>query len=171
MSLLECLARFQTGIVGVIGFTGVIITLLSNAWLARVQRNETRLHEQKSLAAALQSELTITRDSLREDIPLIDAAVKDGSPSVLVTKDTNSEVYEALLGKIGGLPADVVRQTMIAYLTIRSMRKKVRLLPGATERDDQSVSVPRESFEYLKKMYSNHLPPVEAALKALEGLK
>ncbi len=56
---MELLAKFQTGIVGLIGFAGVILVLVVNAWIVRRQVRNQRDHESDTLARALLAELRI----------------------------------------------------------------------------------------------------------------
>ena len=51
------LQNWQPAISAVLGFTGVIIALVVNAWLARRQVRDHREHERLSIARALAAEL------------------------------------------------------------------------------------------------------------------
>ncbi len=68
---MDWLNNYQTLIVGVVGFAGVILTLLYNAKTARAQRDEEREHERRALRAALIAELQINRYSLEENSRLL----------------------------------------------------------------------------------------------------
>jgi hypothetical protein len=74
MTLWTWIQEFQTLTVGIIGFAGVISTLLINARQAREQRREERRHERQTLRVALIEELKINREMLAYNID----KVKDG---------------------------------------------------------------------------------------------
>jgi hypothetical protein len=68
------LREYQTLIVGALGFTGVIITLLANAALTRRQHARQVDHERSALKAALGAELSIIRDAYMDRIKTISEA-------------------------------------------------------------------------------------------------
>src|SRR4051812_21261082 len=61
---LDDFIKVQTSIVGVIGFTGVMITLWWNARLARQGRLATLRQTRRTLRTALREELTLVRAHL-----------------------------------------------------------------------------------------------------------
>lgn len=61
-SFLICFDKFQTFIVGILGFGGVIFTIYMNACLSRVQHERQIGHERESLRTALCSELTLIKN-------------------------------------------------------------------------------------------------------------
>ena len=67
MALWSEIQHFQTQIVGIIGFAGVIATLWFNARQARNQRIDERHHESEALRTALIEELKIIRESVTEN--------------------------------------------------------------------------------------------------------
>jgi hypothetical protein len=67
MNWFGVLQQFKTGIVGVIGFTGVIITLVTNAALARSARAAVVSQERETLRTALIVELTMLRDAYAQN--------------------------------------------------------------------------------------------------------
>ncbi len=60
--------RFQTAIVGVLGFAGVIIALIVNARLARRAREWVRDDERASIRAALVAEMKVIKGSLEQGL-------------------------------------------------------------------------------------------------------
>ena len=69
--------EYQTLVVGALGFTGVILTLIMNARLNREQHTRQIEHERTGLKAALSTELSIISDTFRDRIEMI------GDPPVL----------------------------------------------------------------------------------------
>ncbi|NRQ19019.1 hypothetical protein [Ensifer sesbaniae] len=61
---LEILKSYQTVAVGFVGFVGVILTMIGNAWFARRRDDRLRRSEADSVAAALYGEII----ALRRDI-------------------------------------------------------------------------------------------------------
>lgn len=55
--ILCMIQSYQTIFVGLLGFAGVIITMLANAAMHRNQLNRKLLHEANSLRTAIKSEL------------------------------------------------------------------------------------------------------------------
>ncbi|HEY1897011.1 MAG TPA: hypothetical protein VGG62_12090 [Terracidiphilus sp.] len=56
--------QYQTLIVGILGFTGVMATLAINAWLARKAERRKIEHETRVLRIALTEEMKVQRDAL-----------------------------------------------------------------------------------------------------------
>jgi hypothetical protein len=67
--MLNCIADFvrtyQTLIAGIVGFSGVIITLLVNAHLVRAHETRKEKRETDALRKALMEELNVQRDALK----------------------------------------------------------------------------------------------------------
>jgi hypothetical protein len=165
--LLPWYERYQTAIVGVLGFAGVIFTLLTNAWLARRDRAETIAHERAVLHAALLAELKILKFSMEEAIDMIDLGKEDESGGLLVPTNPMTEAYNALLPRIGLLSSRQVEVVMSGYLSLKEYRKNLSLLPGAQVADDHRVHVPRRSFDDLREMSMNILTRLNTAMESL----
>ncbi len=159
--------RFQTAIVGVLGFAGVIIALIVNARLARRAREGVRDDERASIRAALVAEMKIIKGSLEQAIETVKKGEEDGSGGLLVPTDPMSDAYDALIPRIGALPPEEVGKVMLAYLSIREMRKNLVLIPGTSVVDQNRVRVPRKFFDVLKGMHTNLLPKLDEAINCL----
>ena len=61
-----------TVVVGVLGFIGIIVTLIVNAWLVRRERQETLKQERTAMRTALVEELKILKLSLEIGIETIE---------------------------------------------------------------------------------------------------
>jgi hypothetical protein len=57
--MVDLVERFQTLVVGITGFAGVIASLVVNAWLARRQQAQRVEHERDVLRTALRAELGV----------------------------------------------------------------------------------------------------------------
>ena len=164
---LDFFERFQTTIVGVLGFAGVIIALITNAWLVRRGRLETLIQERTALRTALVEELRILKLSLEDGIQKLEEEGEYGG--VIVPTDPMSDVYNAFVPKIGMLTSQEVKKVMWAYLSVQEFRKNLVLLPGTTIRDQHRVDVPQDSCAALIEMQKNLLPKLDDAIKSLSG--
>src|SRR5919109_570157 len=103
MTLWTWVPEFQTLIVGCLGFAGVIITLVLNAWYSRQQRREERRHECQTLRVALIEELRIIRGALaRETEKENDTSEADG---YAVPTDAMDDAYRTFTRTSGTLRA------------------------------------------------------------------
>ena len=98
---------YQTLFVGVVGFAGVIITLLVNAWQARKQRRDERTHECETMRTALIEELAINRGGLQRNAAILNDG--SGTSDVSVPTDPMNDVYEAFTHRIGLLSKEEVK--------------------------------------------------------------
>ena len=162
---LDFFERFQTAIVGVLGFAGVIIALFINAWLLRKDRLETLDWERTALRTALVEELRILKLSLELNIKELEK--KSGKGGFIVPTDTMSDVYNAFIPKLGMLTSQEVKKVMWAYLSVRAFRRNLVLLPGATIPDQHRVNVPIESRTTFMGMQKGLLPQLDDAIKSL----
>ncbi len=159
--------RFQTATVGVLGFAGVIATLIVNAWLARRDQELALQHERTTVRTALLEELKIIKRSLEEAIRTIELGEKQDKGDLLVSTDTMSDVYDAFIPRIGLLPSEQVAKVMLAYMSVLELHKSLTLLSGATIVDEHRVAVPIASLEPLKEMHESLLLTIDDAISSL----
>ena len=69
--MIDLLDRFQTLVVGALGFIGIIVTIATSAWLTRRQYSRQIKHEGDMLRVALRAELEIIRDAFVDRINTI----------------------------------------------------------------------------------------------------
>ncbi len=122
--ILELLERFQTSLIGLVGFGGVILTLRHNAKQAERNHAQQVAHERKTIHVALITELKINRFSLQENVQMLEQTIQEnekrqdgGGDGALVPAWTMTEAYESFLPKIGLLSAEQPKLVMYAYLT------------------------------------------------------
>jgi hypothetical protein len=161
--------EFQSLIVGVIGFTGVIATLLTNALLARRQHAGQVRHESDVLRAALIAELQLIREAFMDRIAAINGA--ENRAGMLVPLDSLSDVYESLIDRIGLLSEPETRAVVRAYVLVRQLPGRIKLLnrEHATdvERELGWAYVEGPLFGALKILHENYLRDIDAALVEL----
>ena len=114
-----------TVVVGVLGFIGVIITLIVNAGIARRDRLEMLRQERTAMRTALAEELRILKVPLEDGIQKLKEQIKEGGEDggVIVPTDPGSDVYNVYVPKIGLLTSQEVEKVMLAYLTIRESQR------------------------------------------------
>lgn len=166
MTLLTDVERFQTVIVGVIGFAGVIFTLWYNGRLAHDQRRDERRKEREALRAALAEELKINRDSLKENVRSIREPPEPGG--AFVPTDPMDDAYRSFVPRIGLLSQAEVSKVMNAYLTLRTYNAKLYLLGVPVKTSDRHVQVPAENLEAVAGMQENLIGPLDEAIEVME---
>jgi hypothetical protein len=127
--MVEILARFQTVLVGALGFVGVITTLAVNGVLARRQLRNQRDHDGRVLKTALRIELEALRDSYVSRIENIDK----GESDFFVPATTATAVFDRLLDKIGLLSVEDGAAVLKAYALAKELPVRLRLLGGVHE--------------------------------------
>lgn len=168
--MIDFLDRFQTLVVGALGFIGIIVTIATSAWLTRRQYSIQIKHEGDMLRIALRAELEIIRDAFVDRIDVLAEAGEDNT-SVLVPLNTMTDTYSRLLDKIGLLSQDEVKAAMKAYLLVRQMPERLKLLQREhgteQERDRGFALIDGDLFSAVQEMHENYLKDIEAALSAL----
>jgi hypothetical protein len=164
----EWLGSYQTLVVGLIGFGGVIVTLLANAKLARAQRNEEREHERRALRAALIAELRINRTSLATSAAAKEATPPEEKASFFIPTDPVDEAYRSFLPRMGLLTKEEVRTVMEAYLSLRSYERALLLLGEPAPERLGYVKVPPNNVQLVAKMERNLLDPIDRAIEVME---
>ena len=168
--MIDFLERFQTLVVGALGFIGIIATIATNAWLTRRQYSRRISHEGDMLRVALRAELEIIRDAFIDRINMIDDAAPSHT-SMLIPLETMTDTYSRLLEKIGLLSQDEVRAAMKAYLLVKQLPERLRLLQRElgteAERERPFALIDSELFNAISQMHKNYLEDIEAALSAL----
>jgi hypothetical protein len=160
--------EYQTLIVGVLGFTGVIITLITNARLNRKQHTRQIEHERTALKAALSTELSIILDAFRDRIEMIgDPPATQGTWLPL---DTMTDVYSRTMDKIGLLSREQVNLVLRAYLLIRAVPDRLRLMEGSHEIQPGAgyLWISSKHVGDARRMHENFLGDIERAIAALE---
>jgi hypothetical protein len=124
-SALEWYQPFQTSVVGLLGFTGVIATLRWNARTAREGRRETFERERASLRAGLIEELKLLRAvcssacTYCEDAHERNMDREDDEPPVFISRYEEPQIFASLADKIGLLPPIEVACIIRAHMAAR----------------------------------------------------
>ena len=126
--MFDLLAKFQTLVVGLLGFTGVIITMVVNARIQRGLQSRQREHDAKTVRVALLAELKANVEMYESRIK--DMSGSDGSHHALIQSMVVNKIYQTLLPKIGMLSVKEVEVVHRAYLLLEEMPYRLRLLVG-----------------------------------------
>jgi hypothetical protein len=178
--MLNCIADFvrtyQTLIAGIVGFSGVIITLLVNAHLVRAQETRKEQRDTDALRKALVEELKVQKDALKRTeesvAELLSQPSGPGSAGLLPIYRF-SNVFDISLVKLGSLEGSEVAAVLQAYLPLRALTPKLRLMEdlygtsGSPSNDDW-VSLRRPQYEMIGGMHTSYIPAIEAAIAELE---
>jgi hypothetical protein len=161
--------RFQTFLVGLLGFAGVIYTIRMNARLTRQQHERELIQEQTALRTALIAELGALRESYEDRSHSL--REKDSGQSALIPEFVSNQVYDHLLDCIGLLTADEIASVMDAYLLVAELPVRLRLLAkdsiGSTEHSGY-IHIGMELAEVAAKMHDNFLPKINTAITTIQ---
>lgn len=164
--ILTSIYKYQTIVVGLIGFAGVIATLLTNAKIARGHRQADLINERNSIRQGLLTELNSLNDTYK-DRARSDGRDKDWLIPVRVTDN----FYQAMLPQLGKLSIDEIGPVMKAYQLVSEMPTRLTLLspvPLGAKPEDGYIQIDRRHVDHVKKM---HLVFVEEIDKATGILK
>ena len=159
------LQTYQTLIVGLLGFSGVIITMLANAKMQRMQYERKILHEAKSLRVALKSELNANRQSFEGRIKQFEEPIEFGD--ALIQNRSNDKIYNELLSNIGLLTEQEIEKVTEAYALLSEIPYRIRIIVG-TERiggfNDEFINIPKGHHETVTKMHKMVVPIISQAI-------
>lgn len=167
--ILELLERFQTSLVGVLGFTGVIVTMFANAKIQRNLQSAQRQHEVRSLRTALLVELKENVRMYEDRISTLSKA--DGTHHALMPSKVTNNIFQSSLSDVGLLSADEVESVLRAYLLLEEMPNRLRLLVGTNnvgEFNDEFIRIDADRQHDAKKVHEALLPRLREAVTALE---
>ena len=170
MTFWTWIEQHQTLTVGIIGLSGVIVTLWHNARQVGIQRSKELFQERQALRAALAEELKINRESFARSIDFLTTNMDYGPKmEYWVSTDQMDDAYRSFIDRIGLLSQFEVRKVMNAYLSLRSynatliVRADKELKTGSNH-----VPVPSEGAQMLLGMQESNIAALDEAIAALE---
>jgi len=166
--MVQWLDDHQTLIVGALGFIGVIITLIVNAFLERRQRGRERAARSDALRLALSEELRLFEDVIKDRLDMIAEAERGLSGGLLVPLTHTTDIFESSIGDLGLLRSDQVAAVLRAY-SISANAGKVSLLGRVHDPRGEPplVHVGSEHFRAMKVVHEQIRKEVSAARRAL----
>jgi hypothetical protein len=167
--VVELLERFQTSVVGVLGFSGVILTMIVNAKTQRGLQSAQRQHDVRSLRTALLVELKENARMYEDRISTLSKA--DGTHHALMPSRVTNSIFQSSLSDVGLLSADEVESVLRAYLLLEEMPYRLRLLVGTNNvggYNDEFIRIDADRQRDAKKIHEALLPRLREAVAALE---
>lgn len=170
--MLDCILylfdKYQTFVAGIIGFAGVIITILMNAKLARDQHKRELRHEADAVRSALITELKLLCNSYELRIEQLGDM---RGRSALINEYVANQAYLQLLQKIGLLTREEIERTMTAHQLNNELPFRLALVTGDTEYAGQQgyVKVKEDQAELVSNIHSEFLKVIKSAVETLEN--
>jgi hypothetical protein len=183
LELLEMIQTYQTLIVGLIGFVGVMVTLWWNARLQREQEERRERRGASALRRALIEELKQQRKALQVRAENLAKAASDsdkqpdGTKSgTLIPLERYDSVFTASRDKLGLLDDSQLEAVFKAYLPLPRPTWQLRMLA----QPDEPGMFPPEKTDFLYvllegghkmriagKMHAELLPSIDRAIAEL----
>jgi len=160
--------KYQTFIVGILGFGGVIFTIYMNARLSRVQHERQVAHDREALRTAISSELGLIRKILSGRCEQVDG--NDEVSSAFYPEHISTEVYDHIMGNIGLLSQREIEAVIEAYALVNDLPIRLQLLST-----DHDSSFDRPGYIYIDAkhaktaigIHKSFLPKIEQAIQTL----
>lgn len=170
--------NYQALLVGILGFIGVMGTLVLNAWLARKAERRRIAHEARVLRTALIEEMKVQRDALLHGAEGSKKA-NDGS-NALTPLRRWTDIFDGSLSRLGLLNPEEVAALLDAYLPLKELTSKIRLLELRVPPDERRVeygegppegyaTVGHKDVAFLAELHSIYAPAFDKAIQTLEG--
>jgi len=122
---MECiyifLFKYQTLVSGVVGFLGIILTLLFNGKMQREQRTEIRMREKESIIAAVYAELSINKDVIQSLVASFQEKKDMPGYFHMVPKRLLNDVYMNNLNKLGLLSTKQSSSIINVYILLERL--------------------------------------------------
>lgn len=176
----DLIKSYQTLIAGMFGFVGVMATLVLNAWLARKAERRQIAHEAQVLRVALVEEMKAQRDALRHaaEGQKAEDSSNVGKQGALAPLQRLTEIFDSSLNKLGLLTRQEVAAVLDAYLPLKELTPKIRLLelrvPPEQRRVEYGEGPPEgyalvgpEDVTVLAELHSIYVPAFDKAIQAL----
>ena len=168
-SILCIFETYQTFFTGLLGFTGVIVTMVVNANHQTKLQSRQMEHEVRSLRVALKSELVANKKSYEDRIQQLNEPREFSH--ALVPNNTVDHIYKTLLDKIGLLSEDEVENLLKAYLLIAELPYRIRILVGTDSVggfNDEFIRLNKDQQPIVLDMHKSFLPDIVKAIDSIE---
>ncbi len=169
----------QAGIIvaALIGFTGVILTLVVNARLARCAQQRQWDKDRKRLEEQQRRDRILLRSALCVELNAACEALKLGEESAstadgYVPVGVSEDVYNSAVERMGLLPDSELEKVFNAYQTLRTRREVLRLRWKVAPGTADYVRVPGAQIPEVVRDSKGVRKSIQAAITALkEGLE
>lgn len=162
------LQTYQILITGLLGFTGVIITMLWNAKAQRDQFERNIKHETNSLRAAIKSELKANKQAYELRIKQFNET-SEYSDALVPSKLINA-IYRELVNKIGLLTDEEIEAIIEVYALMAELPYSMRILVGTDNVggfNNEFIRVTKDKQDLVKKMHEKDLPAINKAMSTI----
>jgi hypothetical protein len=170
--ILNFLNAWQTLIGALVGFGGVIVTLVYNAKVARDTDSLTRKREIESLCVAVQQELLEYKKALNEQIDALHGMESSGPPSDEQLIELHAlifrQVFDANIQRLGQLGPEQVRDTLQAYNRQQSLVLSLKAY-SQSYRDHKAIHIKSDRMQEVVEHYEIASGYVSAAIRSLGG--
>ena len=161
---------YQIFSASLLGFLGVILTMLANARLQRSQFDRSAVSASNSIRSALRSELTINLRGFELRIAQIKET--DSGKQILVQSRIMDSVYKNLLSNIGALTPGESEKIIEAYLLLEELPYRLRILVGLENvggLDGEFICIPSAHLQTVRKIHESCIPTIEEAITTIDG--
>ena len=168
-NLLCYLKTYQILVAGIVGFTGVVFTMLANAYLQRDQHKRAIEHEKQALRSALKAELNTNKKAYEHRIEQFNEP--DGEKHALIQNRVQDNVYHTLLEKIGILEPGEIKAIIEAYQLIFEIPYRIRILVGTDAIggfENEYIRLKPEHIDTVKRIHEALLPTILAAMQSID---
>ncbi|EGR0900373.1 hypothetical protein MQK76_17855 [Vibrio cholerae] len=168
---MEWFEKYQTFLAGLIGFVGVVVTILANGYLYRKQFLKEKSQESSALRRTLIEELrlisetyTINMQRLSED---------NDYPIAYIPSTPHIEAFKQLVPKFGLLTGDEIKKTMLAYQLIQELPDKLRLFQiiDSSVHKEGFVAIEKAARPSIVDVYDHTFSPVLQAIEILNSFE
>jgi hypothetical protein len=171
-SWIDVAIKFQTAIAAAVGFSGVILTLLFNAYQARKLERLKQRHERSALISGLSAELSVIRSSTvknRTNFERAAAAPSATGKFLVPAKATIVDVYEASHARLGLLRPETVANVVRAYTLVKETPSNIAASTGLHDNLPQAglFAVHHKHATTCAGILINNLEHIDRALTAL----
>lgn len=177
MDIATFVKDYQSGLVGILGFTGVIVTLFVNATLGRRQWRDAIEQDRRTLRTALMEELRFLKLVFEDRLVMIKGVEAGDGPefnSFVVPTDTMSDAYQRLVDRVGLLTSEQAAKAIHAYLAVRQVPAELRLIednpyPDGDSRARHWIRLKRERAPTARQQHEVRIKLIADAIRALEA--
>lgn len=169
-NILCFLKTYQILVAGIVGFTGVTVTMIANAYMNRSQHSRGVDHERQTLRSALRAELTANKEAYELRMEQFSEPKSDNH--ALMPNKVLDRVYSTLLGKIGILEVDEIDKITRAYQSLLEVPYRVRILVGTDNVggiDNEYIRLKPEHIDTVCKLHGSMLPKIVEAIDSIES--
>ena len=156
---------FQTAIVGLVGFIGVILTLIVNARIeAKASKRETKKRA-SAVVNIVEAELRLLLGAM-----LLGSDIEpDSEHSLIQFPRLKRRFSDSVMNELGVLDPELCRQIVVALSTVDNAMSKMRFV--AEHETAEYIAIPSKNCETVSTMYATHSKVLSETLEAIEGYR